>query len=99
MIRVSILYPNEKGKKFDLDYYVNKHIPLAERLLSPAGMLRAEVDKAADVNAPFIAAGHLYFNSVDEFQNGFFAHAAEFATDMANYTDTVPQMQISEIVK
>lgn len=99
MIRVSILYPNEKGKKFDLDYYVNKHIPLAERLLRPAGMLRAEVDKAADVNAPFIAAGHLYFNSVDEFQNGFLAHAAEFATDMANYTDTVPQMQISEIVK
>lgn len=98
MIRVSVLYPNEKGKNFDFDYYVNKHMALVERLLGP-GLVRAEVDKAADVNAPFIAAGHLYFNSMDEFQNSFFVHAAEFGADLVNYTDTVPQIQISEIIK
>lgn len=99
MIRVSVMYPNEQGKKFDFDYYVNKHIVLAHRLLDPAGLVRSEVDKAADASSPYVAVGHLYFNSMEEFQNGFFVHAAEFGEDLANYTDTVPQMQISEIIK
>lgn len=99
MIRVSVMYPNEQGKKFDFDYYVNKHIVLAHRLLDPVGLVRSEVDKAADASSPFTAVGHLYFNSMEEFQNGFFAHAAEFGEDLANYTDTIPQMQISEIIK
>jgi uncharacterized protein (TIGR02118 family) len=58
-----------------------------------------EVDKAADPNAPFIAVVHLHFKSMEEFQNGFFPHAGEFTADMPNYTDLVPQVQISEIVK
>jgi uncharacterized protein (TIGR02118 family) len=99
MLRISVLYPNEPGKKFDFDYYVNKHMALAERLLGPAGLVRAEVDRAADPNSPFMAAGHLYFRSMEDFQNGFFPHAAEFGADLVNYTDTVPQMQISEVIK
>ena len=29
MIKVTVMYPNEAGKKFDMDYYVNNHIPMA----------------------------------------------------------------------
>jgi len=32
-------------------------------------------------------------------QTGFFTHAGEFAADMPNYTDMVPQVQISVTVK
>ena len=39
------------------------------------------------------------FKSMEDFQNGFFPHAGEFTADMPNYTDLVPQVQISEIVK
>ncbi len=99
MIRVSVMYANEPGKKFDFDYYVNKHIVMVHQRLDPLGLVRSEVDKAVDATSPFIAAGHLYFNSLEEFQNGFFAHAAEFGEDMPNYTDTALQMQISEIIK
>jgi hypothetical protein len=28
MIKVSVFYANEEGKKFDMDYYLNSHIPL-----------------------------------------------------------------------
>ena len=28
MIKVSVFYPNEEGKKFDMDYYLNSHIPM-----------------------------------------------------------------------
>ena len=99
MIRVSVMYPNEKGKRFDLDYYVHKHMALVHKFLDSAGLVKAEVDKAADPNSPFIGIGHLYFKSMEEFQNGFFTHAADFTADIPNFTDLVPQVQISEIVK
>ena len=99
VIRASVLYPKEPGKKFDFDYYINKHMVMVRKRLKPHGLVRAEVDKAADTTSPFIAAGHLYFNSLEDFQDGFFAHIDEFTNDMLNYTDIPPQIQISEIVK
>lgn len=99
MIRVSVLYPKEPGKKFDFDYYINKHMAMVHQKLDPAGLVKTEVDKAADENSPFMAAGHLYFKSMEDFQNGFFAHMADFGADMVNYTDIMPQLQISEILK
>ena len=30
MIKVSVMYPNGEGKHFDMEYYVNTHIPLVE---------------------------------------------------------------------
>ncbi len=31
MIKVSVFYPNEEGKKFDWEYYLNKHIPMVRQ--------------------------------------------------------------------
>jgi hypothetical protein len=28
MIKLTAFYPNEEGKKFDMRYYFNKHIPM-----------------------------------------------------------------------
>lgn len=36
MIKVSMLYPNEKGKKFDIGYCFNKHVPMVQELMGPA---------------------------------------------------------------
>ena len=99
MIRASVMYANEQGKKFDFDYYVNKHLVMVHQRLDPFGLVRSEVDKAVDDTSPFIAIAHLYFNSVEEFQNGLVTHAAEFGEDMPNYTDIAPQFQVSEIIK
>ena len=101
MIRIAVLYPNEPGKKFDWDYYLNKHMVLVHEKLGPSGLVRSEVDKATDSSAPFFGVAYLYYNSLDDCQKSFFdpANAAEIGADVANYTDTVPQLQISEIVK
>ena len=103
MIKVSVFYPNEEGKKFDMDYYSGKHMPLVQSRLDSMGLLRIEVERgvsSADPNAPapFVAIGVMYFNTVEEVHEGFKTHGREIMGDIPNYTDIAPQFQISEIV-
>ena len=102
MIKVSILYAAGEVKKFDMDYYANKHIPLVHERLDSAGLIRSEVESgisSADptVPAPFVAIGVLYFNTADEVHEGFKTHGRELMGDLVNFTDITPQVQISEI--
>ena len=103
MIRVTVLYPNEAGKKFDVDYYKNRHMTLVGDRLKDFGFVRAEVDKgvaggAPGSAAPFVCIGHVYFTSLAEFQKGMGQHGQEIMADIPNYTNIQPTMQISEIV-
>ncbi len=101
MIKVSVLYPSDKGSKFDIDYYCNKHIPMVQRNLGAAckqvavehGLAGAE----PGLKPPFAALGHLYFDSVEAFQAAFAPHAGEIMADIPNYTDISPIIQISQV--
>ena len=100
MIRVSILYP--QGCKFDADYYASSHMPMIAEKVG-AALIRYEIDKGLSGAAPgspppYVAAGHLYFNSVPEFVGAFAPHMAAIGGDVPNYTDGAPTLQISEIV-
>tara|TARA_B100001013_G_scaffold286378_1_gene186186 strand:+ start:771 stop:1082 length:312 start_codon:yes stop_codon:yes gene_type:complete len=102
MIKVSLLYAAEEGKKFDMDYYYNKHMPLVHERLDPGGLIRSEIESgisSADPSAPapFVAIGTLYFNTTDEVHEGFKTHGRELMGDLPNFTDIAPQVQISEI--
>jgi uncharacterized protein (TIGR02118 family) len=48
--------------------------------------------------APYVAVGHLNFDSVEAFQSSFGPHAEKFAADVPNYTNVEGELQISEIV-
>jgi uncharacterized protein (TIGR02118 family) len=103
MIRVTVLYPNESGKKFDVDYYTNKHMKLVTERLKSFGVVRTEVDRgvaggAPGSSAPYICIGHVYANSLADFQWGMGVHGKEIMGDIPNYTNIQPTMQISEIV-
>ncbi len=103
MVRISVLYPNEPGKRFDHAYYAGKHLPMVMDRLKSFGMLRYEVDKglaggSPGAPAPFVGACHLYFNAAGDFQRGMAANGKEIMSDIPNYTDIAPQIQISEIV-
>lgn len=43
MYKVSVMYPNQKGSRFDLEYYRTTHMALVEKHMKPFGLLRAEI--------------------------------------------------------
>ena len=101
MIKVSVLYPNTTGCKFDMSYYVDKHMPMVRNKLRPA-CKRVAVEQGIAGGAPgspatYVAMGHLYFDSADAFQAAFAQHAQAILADIPNYTNTQPTIQISEI--
>jgi uncharacterized protein (TIGR02118 family) len=103
MIRVTVLYPTTPSGKFDLTYYVSKHMKMVKERLAPFGLVGAEVDKglagdAPGEPAPFVVIASLQFKSLEGFQEGWAAHIQEILSDVPNYTDITPQLQISEIV-
>jgi len=101
VIKVSLLYPNEKGKKFDTDYYFNKHIPMIRQKLGTAcKCVDAEQGLSGilpGTPATNIAMCHLYFESIEVLQTAFGLHAQAIMADMANYTNIQPTVQISEV--
>ena len=101
MIKVSVLYPNQESGTFNMSYYCDTHIPLVRRLLGPAvkgvAVEQGIGGSAPGSPAPFIAMGHLLFESVEAFQNAFERHGPALMKDIPNYTNTQPTIQISEV--
>ncbi|HBH03070.1 MAG: ethyl tert-butyl ether degradation protein EthD [Candidatus Rokubacteria bacterium RBG_16_73_20] len=103
MVRISVLYPSGEGKKFDVDYYVKKHMPLVRERMGTLGLRRIEVDRglaggAPGAPAPFACVGHLYFDTVEAFQQAIAPHGKELFADVPNFTNIAPQVQISEVL-
>lgn len=102
MIKVSVMYPNEPGARFDHDYYRDTHMPMVQRKLG-AACTHYTVDKGIAGGTPgsaptYVGMCHIFSDSIESFQAGMGPHAAEIFADIKNYTDLSPVMQISEVV-
>jgi uncharacterized protein (TIGR02118 family) len=102
MIKVSVLYQNIEGKKFDMDYYCNTHIPMVKELLGVA-LKGATVEKGLGgavtaSKAVYIAMGNMYYNSIKDFQTAFGPNAKQIMGDLPNFTNIEPIIQISEVL-
>lgn len=101
MIKVSLFYPNEEGKTFDMDYYFNKHLPMVRQRLGTACKCVDAEQGLGGISpgtpAIYIAMCHLYFESMEAFQTAFSQHGQAMMTDMPNYTNIQPTIQISEV--
>jgi uncharacterized protein (TIGR02118 family) len=94
MIRLSVFYPDSEGATFDHEYYRDKHVPLAVKTW---GLEGAEIDKG--VGGPYVAAVHFRFESSDAMNAALAAEGTgAVMADVANYTNTTPVQQVSEIV-
>ena len=72
MIKVSALYPNTAGSKFDMPYYVDQHIPMVRQKLGSA-LRGVSVEEGLGGGQPesppaYLAMGHLLFDSVEAFR-------------------------------
>ena len=102
MIKLSVMYPTGEGNTFDMDYYLNTHIPLVAKLLGDA-IKGATVEEGIAGGAPgspatFAAMGNIYFESIASFQNSFGPNAPTILADLPNFTNTEPTVQISKVM-
>lgn len=102
MIKVSVMYPNKAGAKFNHEYYRDSHMPLVKSKMGSA-LLYYTVDKGLAGGAPgegptYLAMCHLFCDSVESFQSAFGPHSSTIMADIPNYTDLQPVLQISDVV-
>jgi uncharacterized protein (TIGR02118 family) len=104
MIKVSILYPNRQGSRFDFDYYTKTHMPRSIELLSKhPGFKGVSVERGVGGAAPgseaaYVAMCHFLFTTADEFLEAFMPNAPELQGDIPNYTDVEAIIQINEVL-
>lgn len=102
MIKVSVMYPNSPDARFDHAYYRDQHMPMVQSRMGDH-CRSYTVDKglgggAPNVAPPYVAMCHIFCDSVEAFQASFGPHAGEIMSDIPNYTNTTPVVQISEVV-
>jgi uncharacterized protein (TIGR02118 family) len=99
MVVISVVYPNRPDARFDADYYLNRHVPLAIELLSGAGLQSFRVvrgeQKLDGSAAPYRFLCEMTFPSIEDFRRGLAEHGAKMAADNPNFTDEGPQVQVS----
>lgn len=104
VIAINILYPNQLGKRFDFDYYINSHMPMSIDLLSMhPGFRGVSIEKGVANADPknalaYVAICRFCFDSVESFMDAFNPHQALLQNDMINYTDIEPIIQANEIL-
>ncbi len=67
-------------------------------------MQQAQIDRTLagpdpSVKPAWIAAGHLYFASMESFESSFGPNAEEIMGDIPNFTNVQPDVVISEVIE
>lgn len=101
MIKANVFYPNGADTKFDMDYYLTKHMPLVKESFGSA-LKGASVDQGIAGGMPgspatYAAVCSLLFDSVGDLQAGMAANAAKLMADIPNFTNVHPTIQVSEV--
>ena len=91
MIKISMLYPFSENARFDIEYYVNTHAPMARKLLGTA-LKGFEIEHGLsglepDSTPAYIAVAHPYVESLDEFKVAYGRNVEAIQGDIPNYTD------------
>src|SRR5438552_975833 len=101
MIKVSIYYPNKEGSKFDLDYYLHKHMPMSIAKQG-AELKNISIDIGINGGPPdskplYVVVCNLLYESIEAFYSAFMPCAEVLMADIKNYADVETIVQISEV--
>jgi uncharacterized protein (TIGR02118 family) len=93
------MYQVAAGQKFDVDYYMKKHMPLVDQRWKSVGLKGWQVMQGTGTptgsSAPYHVITLLDFESLDAFKRAIDANGPEIMGDVANFTDTQPSIQFN----
>ena len=101
MINVAVQYPRTEGARFDMDYYVTKHVPMFQErggdAVKGTTILEGLSGGMGGKPSANIASVNFVFESIEAFGAAMGPHMPEIMGDIPNYTDIMPVLEISEI--
>ena len=98
MVKVSVFYPNDEGKTFDMSYYCDKHIPMVTQLFGTS-CTSAAVEQGIADGTPvskenYFTMVNICFNKVKDIIASLTPHSNSILGDLPTFTDTTPIMTI-----
>ena len=103
MTKISILYPYSERSRFDMNYYLEIHMPQSiDRLSIAPGFHSVSVERGLSLTTPgsapaYVAMCQYVFESAQHFLDAFMPQAEFLQSDMPNYTNITPIIQVSEV--
>jgi len=100
MIKVSVMYPNTPGARFDHDYYRDKHLAAMQSQYG-AALTRVEARRpvvaAGEPPSPYAAIVNFWIPDTEAFAKASAAHGQAQVQDKAHFTNSEQKVQ-SEVV-
>jgi uncharacterized protein (TIGR02118 family) len=103
LIKISVMYPYSEGKTFDMAYYETKHMPMVAGYLG-SNLVKYTIEKGLSNGVPsqplpYMAIGTFYVKSLSEYQAAVAPNIDAIRADFVNYTNVIPVILVSEVVK
>ena len=102
MIVVSVMYPAAADARFDMKYYLEKHVPMVGERWRPMGLREAKILQGVGAPgggaAPFQVMALLTFDSAAALDPALAAHGKEIMGDIANFTNVQPIIQVNDVL-
>ena len=95
---MTVLYPSKQGALFDFEYYMQKHIPLANGLLGHEFKVSRGISSAQGGQPPFLCIARMEIGEVEEFMPVLVRHVEALGKDIPNYTNVEPVIQFEQML-
>lgn len=95
---LTVLYPNKEGATFDFEYYLQKHIPVANGLLGHEFTVSRGLLSATGGPPAFLCIARMDIGTVAEFLPFLVRHVEALGNDIPNYTNIEPVIQFEEVL-
>ncbi|KAL2208766.1 hypothetical protein CC79DRAFT_1366973 [Sarocladium strictum] len=92
---VQFTYPASAASDFNLDYYLNTHVPLLKSRWEDQG-LRQCIISVGEKGASYHVQATLIWDSLESFKNAGFVE--EITGDVKNFTSSTPSSTVAKIV-
>lgn len=92
---VQFSYPNSAASTFNLEYYLNTHMPLVDKHWGPHGMLNWTVTKGEEGTDYFVQVT-IFWESLEAFEK--VKSSEKVMGDVKNFSNVTPSVRVGVVV-